>query len=57
MSDNNAGMNAIVAVIAIIAIAVVGYFAVVMLRGQGDGGGNGTGIEVDLTNPTGGGGQ
>lgn len=56
MSDNNAGMNAIVAVIAIIAIAVVGYFAVVMLRGQDDGG-NGAGIEVDLTNPTGGGGQ
>lgn len=37
-------MSAIVAIVAVIAIAVVGYFAVVMLQ-QED---TGPGIEVDL---------
>ena len=37
-------MNAIVAIVAVIAIAVVGYFAVMMLRGDA----NEPGINVDL---------
>ncbi len=45
MSDNGSGMNAIVAVVAVIAIAIVGYFAVMMLRNQEN---NGAGINVDL---------
>ena len=46
----NSGMSAIVAIVAVIAIAIVGYFAVTMLRGDTPTGG--TGIEVDL--PSGG---
>lgn len=45
MSDNASGMNAMVAIIAIIVIAAVGYFAVVMLR---DNEANEPGINVNL---------
>lgn len=34
MSDNGSGMNAVVAIVAIIVIAAVAYFSVMMLRQQ-----------------------
>lgn len=33
--DNNSGMSAIVALVAIIIIALIGFFAIQMLRGEG----------------------
>jgi hypothetical protein len=46
MSDNGSGMNAIVAIVAVIVIAAVAYFAVMMLRGEPVN--DGPGINVNL---------
>ena len=46
-------MSAIVAVVAIIAVALVAYFGVMMFRNQDAGGG--AGINVDLNGGSGGG--
>lgn len=54
MADNGSGMNAVVAIVAIIVIAAVAYFGVMMLRGGTGAGGGDAGINIDL--PDGGGG-
>ncbi len=46
MADNGSGMNAIVAIVAVIVIAAVAYFAVTMFTNNGAD--NGPGINVNL---------